>query len=423
MTETGRKLEAASTATAAPARKGRNRGPVSGPEPQSWRSGSAPPQTAGPAGLGLYVHVPFCVHKCPYCDFVSGPVETAPRRLHLKALEQEIRNSPWRTSRVRTVFFGGGTPSELQPSELERLVQALRDAFRIAPEAEWTIECNPGTLPEPKLGQLRRLGFNRVSLGVQSFQDRHLQTLGRIHDAGQALDCYRRLRRVGFDNLNLDLIFAVPGQTLQDWWADLLQALDLEPEHLSLYNLTVEDGTEFGRLKRAGQLRETGEPLAAEMFELAMTWTEAAGFEQYEISNFARPGRRCRHNLIYWRSEEYLGFGLSAASFVGGARWSNTHHLDLYARGAQEGNVPRQSEERLAPRAALGESLMLALRTSDGVRPDELARRHGLQLPPGWVQEFEFFTDQGFLQRQGGLYQLTRPGRLVADSIAGAFLD
>ncbi len=375
-----------------------------------------------PAALGLYVHVPFCVHKCPYCDFVSGPVAAAQRSVHLQALEGEIRNSPWRFNRAHTVFFGGGTPSELQIVELAALVTALGESFEIDSTAEWTIECNPGTLPDSKLNRLRELGFNRVSLGVQSFNDRHLKTLGRIHDGAQALDCYRRLRRAGFDNLNLDLMFAVPGQSLQDWEMDLAQAVQLAPEHLSLYNLTIEPDTEFGRRERSGELLETGENMAAAMFEMAMDVTDAAGFQQYEISNYARPGRECRHNLVYWRNREYLGFGVSAASYMGGTRWTNTSDLREYASTAASGRPTCALQESLAAREAMGESVMLGLRTSQGIDLQELEIRHGASAPPSWHQQLKTLQSEGFVSHQDGRYYLTRSGRLVGDAIASTFV-
>ncbi len=371
--------------------------------------------------LGLYVHVPFCVHKCPYCDFVSGPVGSGTRGSHLDALETEIRDSPCRGGSARTVFFGGGTPSESSVAELERLVGAMRDSFFILPGAEWTIECNPGTLPDSKLEALPRLGFDRVSLGVQSFHDRHLRTLGRIHDSAQALECYRRVRRAGIGNVNLDLMFAVPGQTLEEWREDLQRAIGLGAEHLSLYNLTVEEGTEFGRLKRAGQLEEADEGLAAAMFEAAMDLTAGAGYEQYEISNYAQPGRRCLHNSIYWRNEDYLGFGVGAASFVHGVRWTNTDRFDRYAEGVAAGR-PVRRVERLSPRRALGEGMMLAIRTEDGADLAELSRRHGVPLPDSWSDQLRYLSAEGFVTHLGQQVRLTRRGRLVADSIAAAFL-
>ncbi len=371
--------------------------------------------------LGLYVHVPFCVHKCPYCDFVSGPVGSGTRGSHLDALETEIRDSPYRGRSARTVFFGGGTPSESSVAELERLVGALRDSFFILPGAEWTIECNPGTLPDSKLEALSRLGFDRVSLGVQSFHDRHLRTLGRIHDSAQVLECYRRVRRAGIGNVNLDLMFAVPGQTLEEWREDLQRAIGLGAEHLSLYNLTVEEGTEFGRLKRAGQLEEADEGLAAAMFEAAMDLTAGAGYEQYEISNYAQPGRRCLHNSIYWRNQDYLGFGVGAASFVHGVRWTNTDRFDRYAEGVAAGR-PVRRVERLSPRRALGEGMMLAIRTEDGADLAELSRRHGVPLPDSWSDQLRYLSAEGFVTHLGQQVRLTRRGRLVADSIAAAFL-
>ncbi|RPJ86012.1 MAG: radical SAM family heme chaperone HemW, partial [Acidobacteria bacterium] len=274
-------------------------------------------------GFGIYVHIPFCVRKCPYCDFVTAPGNREERVSYLDALQSEIRASEWRGYQARTIYFGGGTPSELGPPDLQRVIETVQDVFGVPSGAECSIECNPGTLSKSKLARMRSMGFNRLSLGVQSFSDRFLRSLGRIHTSAEASEAYQLIRSARFDNVNLDLIFGLPGQTLEDWHKDLREALDLRPEHLSLYGLTIEPETEFGRLKQRGQFEEVDEELAASMYETAVDLCAGAGYVQYEISNFALPGKECRHNLIYWHNEDYLGFGVSAASYVGGVRWSN----------------------------------------------------------------------------------------------------
>jgi len=239
--------------------------------------------------IGLYLHIPFCSHKCFYCDFNSGPLSSTERQAYLAALTGEITGSPWRGHTAKTVSFGGGTPSELTRAELGRLVDTLCQTFVLKQKAEWSIECNPGGLSPGFLVALLEMGFNRVSLRVQSFHAHHLQRLGGTHHSADARAAYRWLREAGCDNVNLDLIFGLPGQTLQEWQADLHEALTLSPEHLSIYNHSIEPGTDFGSRHASGELQEIEEDLFADMYELAMELTQAAGYRQYEISHYSRP--------------------------------------------------------------------------------------------------------------------------------------
>ena len=373
--------------------------------------------------VGIYVHIPFCVRKCFYCDFNSGPAGESKRRRQLKALEQEIRNSPWRRASARTVFFGGGTPSELQLDELGRLVKALGDSFDLGGVTEWSIECNPGTVTTQSLSAYRQMGFNRISLGVQSFQDEYLKALGRVHVAAEARESVGWVRQAGFDNLNLDLIFALPGQSLQEWQADLDQALALQPEHLSLYQLTIEKNTEFGRLKDLGQFQETDDDSCADMYEMALDFTQEAGCQQYEISHFARPGRRCQHNWIYWRNQPYLGFGVSAASYLNGVRWTNCGDWESYAAAAPTGRIPRDSQEELAPRQALAEEIMLGLRTAEGISIAEISGRYGIDAAQIYSSSIALLAQEGLIECSSDRISLTRRGMLLANSVCGEFLE
>jgi oxygen-independent coproporphyrinogen-3 oxidase len=289
-------------------------------------------------------------------------------------------------------------------------------------KAEWSIECNPGTVTRTFFAALGQMGFNRISLGVQSFHDHHLKALGRIHDSAEAKSAYRWLREAGYDNLNLDLMFGLPQQTLQEWEADVSEALSLSPEHLSLYNLTIEPGTEFGNRHARGELREVDEDLSADMYELAMDRTQAAGYSQYEISSYSRPGRQCAHNLIYWRNEPYLGFGVSAASFIDGLRWTNTGNLREYARTAASGRVSRGSEEALEDREALGEEIMLRLRTSEGISLSSLSTHYHFDVASLFSQTLELLSTHDFITQAGDRVQLTRQGRLMADEVCMRFL-
>jgi oxygen-independent coproporphyrinogen-3 oxidase len=391
----------------------------------SLAASAAPARLGLPAeALGLYVHIPFCVRKCHYCDFNSGPAPESIREEYVEALAAEIRASPWAGSPARTVFFGGGTPSELTPAQLGRITAALRESFDFAgPAVEWTIECNPGTVSEESLAAIRALGFDRISLGVQSFHDSHLRAIGRIHTAAEAREAVGQARRAGFARLNLDLIFCLPDQTLTEWKSDLEEALTLGPEHVSLYNLTIEEQTEFGRRRRLGLLELPDEDLSADMYEWALDRTAAAGFAQYEVSNFALPGEECRHNVIYWRQEPYVGFGVSAASYVDGLRWTATGSMQRYLRtAARPGGPERAGEERLEPRAACGEAIMLGLRTAAGADLADLARRHEVDIEAEWGAVLREFAADGLLLRQDETARLTRRGVLLANRVCAAFL-
>ncbi|MEE2821505.1 MAG: radical SAM family heme chaperone HemW [Acidobacteriota bacterium] len=372
--------------------------------------------------LGIYVHIPFCVHKCYYCDFVSGPFSESVRKLYLEALQEEIKNTSWTGSHARTVFFGGGTPSELNFLELQKLTTTLTRTFECNENTEWSIECNPATMSEDFFSSIRTLGFNRVSLGVQSFNDYYLKTIGRIHTAQEARTAYRMFRQAGFNNINMDLIFAIPGQTIREWRTDLKEAISLSPEHLSLYNLTIEPDTEFGHRLANGKLEETDEDLAADMYESAMELTQSAGYHQYEISNYSRPGLECAHNFIYWRNQPYLGFGVSAASFVGGIRWTHTANLTEYIETAPSGQTTRASEETLNVRKALGEEIMLGLRTEEGISPTVLSDRYSCDVPALFSQTFKALRANGLLLQENERVKLTRRGKMLANDVCSLFL-
>lgn len=375
------------------------------------------------SGYAIYVHIPICAHKCYYCDFHSRPVDLPQRLRYLRALKAEIEHTPWRGSPATSLFLGGGTPSELTGDELEELVTALGSTFQFDDDAEWTIECNPGTLNPASCDRLAELGFDRVSLGIQSFHDELLKKLGRIHNAAQARQSYHWIRGAGFENVSFDLMFGIPGQTLREWKTDLRRALEMGPEHLSLYSLSVEPGTPFGHLRDLGALEEPSDDLVARMYETAMDLTQAAGYHHYEISNYCLPGFECAHNLVYWSNLPYLGFGVSAASYVDGTRWTNTYDWDAYFEGALRGQVPRVNEEKLRWNLALGEEIMLRLRTSTGISPERLSRKYRCDFEGLFRYSIDFLSRQDLLVREGGHLRLTRRGKLLANEVCREFLQ
>ncbi len=362
------------------------------------------------------------MRKCPYCDFVSRPVDRAQRSQYLEALSHEIGNSPWHGSRAHTLFVGGGTPSELTGDEIEQIAEALSKTFSFSPDAEWTIECNPATVSPPSCDRLLELGFNRVSLGVQSFDDRHLSRLGRIHSSQDAIETYQLFRDAGFENINLDLIFGIPGQTCEEWLSDLETGIDLGPEHLALYSLTVEPGTEFGQLRDQGLLEPVDQDLLGDMYEAAMDTTQGAGYQHYEISSFSLPGFECEHNLFYWNNSRYLGFGIAAASYVGGRRWTSTSDWDDYLQGAAKGSVPEASKQELAPRKVMAEEAILRLRTRGGIVASELSDKYAREFDELFGDSVSFLTHHGLLDCTDSRIRLTRKGKLLCAEVWSEFL-
>jgi oxygen-independent coproporphyrinogen-3 oxidase len=377
------------------------------------------PNSQHPAqALALYLHIPFCVRKCSYCDFNSGPSTEDAREQYVRTLCREIAQSPWAGGRARSVFYGGGTPSELTAEQLHRTNQCLRDTFQMEPKVEWTLEVNPGTVTPESLGAMLEAGFNRISIGVQSFHDHHLKAIGRIHTAAEARQAFRWAGKAGFRSRNLDLIFGLPDQTLPEWASDLDALMELRPEHVSLYGLIVEEKTEFGHRHALGRLPLPEEDAVADMYEMTLDRLSAAGYAQYEISNFALPGHACRHNLVYWRNEPYLGFGVSAASFIDGLRWSNTASARAYRDQVEHGHSAAEPGERLEGKAAAGEALMLALRLNSGADLEELSKRHGCDMSELFKREIDRFVDLELLEWScEGRLRLTRRGLLLSNNV------
>jgi oxygen-independent coproporphyrinogen-3 oxidase len=342
----------------------------------------------------------------------------------LQALAREIRlvAAAGAGEPAQTVFFGGGTPSLLEPAQVETILASLRAGFPPAPGAEISLEANPGTVTLEKLAAFRSLGINRLSFGVQSFRDADLRFLGRIHGVAQALECLTLARAAGFANVGLDLIYGIPGQGLSGWDENLRRAVDLGPEHLSAYSLTVEAHTPLGRMVEAGRVQVVPSDLEAALYERAMERLEAAGYEHYEVSNYARPGLRCRHNVAYWSHQAYLGFGPSAHSFrpsdrgAGARRWWNVADLSEYVARLARGILPVESEERLGPAQWLRERIFLGLRTG-GLDLEQLAREGGDR----WLAErralIRALAEEELATLEGPWLRLTRQGFLLCDEV------
>ncbi len=371
----------------------------------------------------LYLHVPFCRRKCPYCDFYSV-TEPPDEEIYLEALFTEARL--WREHLPEdpvfvTFYAGGGTPSLLSPDFYGRLLEGLGRIFKLRPE-ELTLEANPEGLTLERLSAYRRVGFNRLSLGLQSLLEKGLKALGRAHTVEEGLRSVETARAAGFENLSLDFIFGWPGQGLKDLEEELAAVSRLSPEHLSYYELTPEEGTPLYQALRGGSLRLPGEDLLVEMHRLIHERLEAAGFRHYEISNYARPGRECRHNLFYWRARPYLGLGPAGASFLGRRRFRNPENLREYLKALKGGRLPALLEETLSPEAAFREAVFLHLRLSEGVRREEFRRRFGRDPFRVFSREIQELKRAGLIEVGEEGFRLTFRGRLLANQVQLKFL-
>jgi oxygen-independent coproporphyrinogen-3 oxidase len=361
----------------------------------------------------LYVHIPFCARICPYCAFYKDRADGSQTQRFCEALLREIENAAKQFPlALETIFFGGGTPTALTTAQLEFLLSGMRDRLDLSQVTEWTLEANPGSVSPRKATLLHEMGVNRISLGVQSWDDELLKLLGREHDAAQAEKSFHLLRATGFSTVSIDLMFGLPGQSLAQWEADLRKTIALKPDHISTYCLTYEEDTEFFLRHASGEFREDPES-DARFLETAMQMLEAAGFVHYEISNYARPGFESTHNRGYWAGDDYLGIGPSAFSTVGMKRWQNVCDYRGYADRVLAGSSPIESTEALTPEMKRTERIALGLRTRDGIARRELEAR---------PNESRQLIELGLLRELNGSFILTPRGKLLADSVAEAFV-
>jgi oxygen-independent coproporphyrinogen-3 oxidase len=384
--------------------------------------------TPTPTGFSVYVHIPYCQVKCPYCDFNSYASASWPEDGYAAAVLAELQarahEEPFAGATVGTIFFGGGTPSLFQPATIARILDGIAATCPLTPDVEVTLEANPGTVERERLAGFRAAGVKRLSFGIQSFQPALLATLGRAHGADDARAAIRAARTAGFDDLNLDLIFAVPGETRVAWAADVAEALSWSPEHVSAYNLTYEPGTPFHTLRGRGRLTPLDEDDELWMYDHVRHALADAGYDHYEISNFARPGHEARHNRSYWRGIDYLGLGAGAHSYAHepgwGRRWSNERIPDRYVAAVARGDAA-VAAETLSFETAAAEFVFLGLRERSGIDPDVFARRFGHSLADVHP-EIPAFVANGLLEARDGRIALSERGLLVADSIFAALM-
>ena len=369
--------------------------------------------------LELYVHIPFCVRKCQYCDFLSGPSDEETKDRYIEALLKEIRAAEHTEDyEIVSVFIGGGTPSALKAEAIASIMRTLQEQFFFCEDAEVTIEANPGTVDLEKLTIYRNVGINRLSLGLQSTDAEELKLLGRIHSYEEFLKSYEWAREAGFSNINIDLMFAIPGQTGEAWRQHLYQVAELNPEHISAYSLIIEEGTPFAEQN----LDLPDEDTEYQMYEDTAEILERYGYRQYEISNYAKQGYMCRHNAGYWQRLEYLGFGLGASSLYGGMRFSNTHQMQEYLTDSRKPEQIRKDVTVLSRNEQIEEFMFLGLRMTEGISEKKFEENFNVRLMDIYGDILQKYEETGFMEHIETKWRLTRKGIHVSNHILADFL-
>jgi len=372
---------------------------------------------------GIYIHIPFCSSRCSYCDFATGLFQQELAERYVRALVADIRSSRYFGDIVDTIYFGGGTPSLLAPSQLESILATVHDCFKIDPQSEITLEINPGSVNEEKLRAFRSLGVNRASFGAQTFDDAELAKLGRSHTTADTLKTFNDLRRVGFENVSFDLIAGLPGQTLAGWERNIRQALELRPEHLSFYLLEVHSGTPLAEHIRRGIQPEPDDDLAGVMYQWMLEQAADAGYEHYEISNLCLPGFHSRHNVKYWTGDAYYGFGCSAHSYDGATRrWSNHRDVLKYVTVIESGESAVVDEQQLSQTDVRAEAVFLGMRLMHGVDLRAFKKSFGVDLRDEHAEDLDRFCKAGLVELDGDLIRLTRTGALLSNEVFAAFV-
>ena len=375
--------------------------------------------------LGLYIHIPYCIHKCGYCDFNSHPIKQDEMDHYIDALVVEMKHYAkiyTNTNIIKTIFLGGGTPTTLNPFQLERILKECVNEFTIASNAEITIEANPATVGIELMKSIRTMGYNRISIGVQSFDKAELKLLDRAHgpkEIHSTVDC---ARKAGFDNLSLDLMFAVPNQSLSSWENNLNKALEKNPEHLSTYNLTIEQGTAFSKLQSNGKLIMPDDDHQLELYKKTIERLTKKGFHHYEISNFARRGKECKHNITYWENKNTLGLGAGASSYMNGTRFKNINLPAHYIRQVKEKKIAVEHSETLELRQAMGETIMLGLRLLQGISIHQFEKRFQISFINLFRNIISALKEKELVIIEKDYLRLSQKGLFWADSVTLEFI-
>ena len=360
----------------------------------------------------LYIHIPYCIRKCLYCDFLSLPFNEQAGRRYVESLCRELEIKSAIAGRLKTIFIGGGTPTLLPGESFNRLFRCLRENFEFSPGIEISVEANPGTVNASKIESLLSLGINRMSIGIQSFHDNELKTLGRIHTADEAVEALRLIKSSGFENFSVDLMYGIPGQAIETWEGTISKTVDLSPSHISSYELTPEEGTPLSRLIKDNAVRMPEEGLVLDMYDHTIDFLQSRGYAQYEISNFALPGYRCLHNLNYWNRGEYIGAGAGAHSFIQGVRSQNTGDIKTYIDSLSNDIIPETEASEIGTEEALKEFIFLGLRKTEG-----LSLAQAIRMRPDFLDACAELLESSYLVISDNYLRLTRKGLPVSNMV------
>ena len=374
--------------------------------------------------IGLYIHIPFCIKKCSYCDFCSFDTINNKIENYISALisEIEMRKEILGKHEVKTIFIGGGTPSIVDIFEMDRLLKSISKEFTISPQVEFSMESNPGTLTEEKIKFYLNGGINRLSIGLQAWQEHLLEKLGRIHSRRDFLRNYHSARELGFNNINIDLMFGLPEQTYEDWEITLKEVSSLLPDHISAYSLKIEDNTKFSSLVESGKLILPKEEEDRKMYHRAIHFLGENSYNHYEISNFAKEGKECRHNMVYWNNEEYLGVGLGAHSYLNKSRFSNVEDMDQYMKMIQNKTLPCTFHGCTTLKDEIEETMFLGLRKIEGINMKEFTNRFGISPGKIYYKQLEELENEGLIFIKNGNIRLTMKGIDLSNQVFIEFL-
>lgn len=374
--------------------------------------------------LGLYIHIPFCVSKCKYCDFNSYKLNLDEKRKYLKALQKEMEfyKEEIVGKDIDTIFIGGGTPSILNENEIKFLFNDIKNNFNIKKNAEITMECNPGTLTLEKLRVMKECGVNRLSIGLQAVQNHHLNYIGRIHTYEEFEKNYNQAKEVGFENINIDLMYALPNQSREDWMESLEKVVKLNPTHISAYSLILEEDTELFNMYERKEFKLLDEDTDIEMYEYTIDYLESNGYNQYEISNYAKEGYECKHNILYWKCKNYVGLGASASGFLNGTRYSNLCDLNEYEKIIYSGKKPLEWQEKLSIKDKIEESIFLGLRMNEGIKLKDFQEKYNFNFEEEYKNEINKLKNMGLIQINNELVTLTQKGREISNSVFVEFI-
>ena len=374
--------------------------------------------------LGLYVHIPFCVKKCRYCDFNSFKLNIDEKRKYLNSLkkEMELYKENFKDKNIDSIFIGGGTPSILNEEEIKILFQNIKNNFKIKDSAEITMECNPGTLTLNKLKAMKECGVNRLSIGLQAVQNNHLEYIGRVHTYEEFEKNYFQAKEVGFENINIDLMYALPNQSKEDWKESLEKVVKLNPTHISAYSLILEENTELFNMYERNEFELLDEDTDIEMYKYTINYLKYHGYNQYEISNYAKKGFECKHNILYWKCENYVGLGVSASGFVNETRYNNFCDLDKYEEIIHSGKKPIEWEEKLSIKDKIEENIFLGLRMNEGIKFKDFREKYNFNFEDEYKNEIDKLKKIELINVNNEGIKLTQKGKEISNSVFVEFM-